>query len=218
MSLQAITVLPETGQPPTGLIVLLHGWGSNALDVNALATLLKLPTCEMIFPNAPLPHPSTIGGRMWYAFPDRYSFQSTEGLERQADLASSARLLTDWIKALPEQTGVPLSRTILGGFSQGGAMTLQVGTALPLAGLMVLSGYLHTPIQSENFQASRLLVVHGRQDQAVPLVAAHQARERLLALGAKVDYRELDIGHEIPPVVVDLMRSFIIDVFDKNEV
>lgn len=215
MSLQTITVLPETGQSPTGLIVLLHGWGANAQDVKALASMLNLPTCQMIFPNAPFPHPSAIGGRMWYGFPDGYTFQSTDGLENRTDLASSRQLLTDWLKALPEQTGVPLSRTVLGGFSQGGAMTLQVGTAVPLAGLMVLSGYLHSPIQPENLQ-SRLLVVHGRQDQAVPLVAAHQARDRLLALGAKVDYHELDMGHEIPPVVVSLMRSFIISVLHED--
>jgi phospholipase/carboxylesterase len=54
-----------------------------------------------------------------------------------------------------------------------------------------------------------VLMVHGRQDQVVPLAAAHQAREQLQLLGIPVHYRELDMGHEVQPQVLRLMQSFI---------
>ncbi|MEO1132608.1 MAG: hypothetical protein AAFX40_07875, partial [Cyanobacteria bacterium J06639_1] len=96
-------------------IVLMHGWGANAFDLMPLARELDLPSCDFGFPNAPLPHPQIPDGRAWY------------DLENGAGLAESAALLQDYLLKLPEQTGVPLSRTVLGGFSQGGAMTLRVG-------------------------------------------------------------------------------------------
>ncbi|NER30501.1 MAG: alpha/beta hydrolase, partial [Symploca sp. SIO1C4] len=131
------------------------------------------------------------------------------------DLTSSRQLLTDSLKSLESHTGVPLSRTILSGFSQGGAMTLDVGLTLPLAGLVSLSGYLHSqpePIAGKSFPP--VLIVHGKQDQVVPLAAAVHARDTIKALGVELKYQEFDMGHEIRPAVVDLMRSFILDTIN----
>jgi len=65
---------------------------------------------------------------MWYAFT-----QPNESPQKgYQELAKSTQLLTEWLKSLESTTGVPLSRTILMGFSQGGAMTLDVGLYLPI--------------------------------------------------------------------------------------
>jgi len=208
MSLQAIA-LPSAVNPPQNLFVALHGWGANAQDVASLAPMLHLPDYQMIFPDAPFPHPYASQGRMWYDLSSSYTFQSNLSFDSQPDLAKSRQQLAEWLKSLPEITGIPLSNTILAGFSQGGAMTLDVGTQLPLAALMVLSGYLHAPVKTKTLQFPPILMVHGRQDQVVPLRAAQQARDSLLALGATVQYHELDMGHEIRPVVLELMQNFI---------
>jgi phospholipase/carboxylesterase len=127
-------------------------------------------------------------------------------------LAKSRQQLIDWLKSLERTTGVPLSRTILSGFSQGGAMTLDVGLTLPLAGLVSLSGYLHsTPQPTTGDSLPPVLMVHGRQDQVVPLSAAQQARDALTALSIAVKYHEFNMGHEILPAVLELMRSFVSD-------
>lgn len=90
-------------------------------------------------------------------------------------------------------------------------MTLDVGLNLPLAALMVLSGYLHAPARlTESVTTSPpVLMVHGRQDTIVPLTASYQARDSLLALNIPVQYHELNMGHEIPLAVMNLMQSFI---------
>ncbi|NEP61337.1 MAG: esterase, partial [Symploca sp. SIO2G7] len=127
MSLRALSA----GDPNANhLIVLLHGWGANAQDVAGIAPYMQLANYQMVFPDAPHTHRvaggmGTPGGRMWYALPDIFDFD--QPFTHQADLQQSRQRLLDWITALPAKTGIPLEKTILGGFSQGGAMALDVG-------------------------------------------------------------------------------------------
>ena len=216
MTLQVMTVPPTTGKPPQGVLVILHGWGASAQDVFSLAPFIRLPTCQLVFPEAPFAHPYGSGGRMWYDFPGNFSFQSTPEFASRPDLSTSRQELTNLLKALPETTGVPLSRTLLGGFSQGGAMTLDVGLGLPLAGLMVLSGYLHAPIAHPQSVLPPVLMVHGRQDLVVPLSAAQQSLRSLQALNVDVRYREFDMGHEIQPLVLAQVQSFVEELLPNN--
>jgi phospholipase/carboxylesterase len=142
---------------------------------------------------------------MWYDL----SSQNGQGLPE------SRKLLTDWLHSLESSTGVPLSRTILSGFSQGAAMTLDVGLSLPLAGLVALSGYLHPVSEPAGGTFPPVLIVHGRQDSVVPLKAAQYARDSLVALGVSVQYHEFDMGHEIRPEVLVLIRNFVLGVMSK---
>jgi phospholipase/carboxylesterase len=145
---------------------------------------------------------------MWYKL---------QGLDYQG-LMTSQQQLTDWLESLESSTGVPLSRTVLSGFSQGGAMALDVGLTLPLAGVVCISGYLHSkpePVARKSFPP--VLLVHGRQDQMVPLGAAQSARDILTASGVAVKYQEFDMGHIIVPEVLAVMRSFVIDVIQPSE-
>ncbi len=197
---------------------MLHGWGANAEDVLGLAEYMNLPTCQLVFPNASLPHPFNPVGKMWYAlpldatgFPDRAAFRATV-MHKRPDLMTSRQQLTDFLHTLATSTGIPLSRTILGGFSQGGAMALDVGLQLPLAGVVSLSGYLHAPIAPAPALPPILppiLMVHGRQDQVVPLTASHEARDRLQAAGASVEYHEFSMGHEIQIPVLQAIHRFV---------
>ena len=201
MSLEAIAVAPTTGTKPAGLIVVLHGWGANAEDLASLVPLLNLTEYQFLFPNAPFPHPYTSVGRMWYDL----SSQEYKGV------SESRQILKDWLLSLENETGVPLAKTILTGFSQGAAMTLDVGLGLPLAGLIALSGYMH-PLSQPLDEVPPVLIVHGKQDTVVPLKAAQYARDNLIALGATVQYREFDMGHEIRPEVLPLIQKFASEV------
>ncbi|MFH7026711.1 MAG: alpha/beta hydrolase [Heteroscytonema crispum UTEX LB 1556] len=200
-SLELINFPPKTGQAPKGLIVTLHGWGANADDVASLLPFFNLPDYQFMFPNAPFPYPYSPGGRAWYDLRTENMYQG---------LTESRQLLTNWLQSLESSTGVPLSRTILSGFSQGGAMTLDVGLNLPLAGLIVMSGYLHPGVPSttqNNFPP--VLIMHGRQDEVVPLQAAIKARETLELLPIALQYQEFDMGHEIRPEMLEWLRNFV---------
>ncbi|MEA5603373.1 alpha/beta hydrolase [Nostoc sp. UHCC 0252] len=199
-----MTVKRETSQPPAGLIVTLHGWGANAEDVASLLPLLNLPNYEFVLPNAPYPYPYSPIGRAWY---DLRVENMYEGLTQ------SRQQLIDFLQSLESSTGIPLSRTILSGFSQGGAMTLDVGSKLPLAGLAVMSGYLHPDaIMANQKGIPPTLISHGKYDEVVPLQAALKARETLKSLGVGVEYHEFDMGHEINPQTLEVLRNFVVNV------
>jgi len=125
-------------------------------------------------------------------------------------LPESRQLLKDWLLSLEGSTGVPLGRTFLAGFSQGGAMVLDVGLSLPLKGLCCLSGYLHSPPDFNTDTLPPVFIAHGTEDDRVPIQAAQKTQEILLAMGATVDYHEFSMGHEIPMPVLAAMNQFML--------
>ncbi|MDB9458134.1 alpha/beta hydrolase [Dolichospermum circinale CS-545/17] len=200
--LDFIRVSPPGKQIPKALIVTLHGWGANAQDVASLIPYINLPDYEFLLPNAPYPYPHADTGRAWYDL-------RTENM--YAGLVESKQLLIDWLQSLETNTGIPLSRTILSGFSQGGAMTLDVGLSLPLAGLVVMSGYPHPSVATlnpGNFPPT--LIMHGTKDEVVPLQAAIKSRDMAKSLGVAVEYHEFEMGHEINLPMLEALRTFVV--------
>ena len=202
--LQIISV-PAKIEPPTGTIVLLHGWGANHHDLGDLAPYFNLPEYQFLFPNGIFDHEFTETGKMWYSFTG--AGELTDRSVQQ--LATSRQILSEWIQSLPATTGVPLDRTWIAGFSQGGAMTLDIGLDLPVAGLIVLSGYLHPDRPKPTRDTPPVLIVHGRQDDVVPVFAARSSQELLIQWGIEVQYQEFDMGHSIVLEVLDVVRNFV---------
>jgi phospholipase/carboxylesterase len=201
LSLNAIAFPSPPLENATGRLVGLHGWGSNAQDLASLAPYLDLKGYQYVFPNGPMPHPQVPGGRMWYDLSD---FVTRHGLPE------SRQQLTDWLLSLESVDNIPLEKTFLTGFSQGGAMTLDVGTHLPVAGLVVLSGYLH-PFEVRPLPKTfpPILMIHGLQDTVVQIAIARKSYEALVQAGATVQYHELEMGHDIRPEALKLIRQFV---------
>jgi phospholipase/carboxylesterase len=196
-SLEFANCPPETAQY---LVVMLHGWGANYHDLKPLARMLELPHCRFLFPNAPFPHFQSPLGRAWYAL-EREDFQ---GLPEARD-----RLFT-WFKHLEEMTGIPPKKTAIIGFSQGGAMTLDVGLQFNFAALCSCSGYLHyDPSARPEKEYPPTLLIHGSQDPVVPLQAAHQAKSQLNQVGVPLEYFEFSGGHEIPAIALEQVAQFL---------
>ena len=198
-TIEAISAIPNDTQP-TYLLVVLHGWGANYQDFVPFAKVLNLPGFGYLFPNAPFAHFQVPGGRAWYALENR-DFTG---------LAESRQLLLDWLTSLEASTGVPLERTIMAGFSQGGAMTLDVGLTLPLAAVCSFSGYLHYEPQVQlNKTYPPTIIIHGRQDSVVPIQAAVKAKQELSKIGVAVQYHEFEMAHEVRDEAIALFKQFI---------
>lgn len=142
---------------------------------------------------------------MWYSFPQN---PAEEG-QCQVELASSQDLLERWLVSLPGTTKIPLERTAVIGFSQGGAMALDLGFKLPLAGLVILSGYLHPAKRDLKPDLPPILMVHGKKDTVVPVSSARSASAALKAMGAQLDYYEFEMGHEVSPKILPTIKDFI---------
>ncbi|AFY60796.1 alpha/beta hydrolase [Synechococcus sp. PCC 6312] len=196
LSFQAHPEPPLT--TPEGWLILLHGWGANAQDLLSFAPILGLAGWQIYCLDAPFPHPQIPGGYMWYDLTD---FASKPGLD------TSRTALKDWIATAP----LDLSRTVLAGFSQGGAMTLELGLGLPLAGLVVLSGYLH-PQLALPITAPPILMIHGQADLVVPVNIAQASYQELQQAQISVNYQELNMGHEINLAAIQIVRDFILSL------
>lgn len=183
---------------PVGWLILLHGWGANGQDLLSLAPILGLAGWQIYCLEAPFSHPQIPGGYMWYDLTD---FEHKPGLE------TSRAALSEWLATTP----LDLSRTVLAGFSQGGAMTLEVGLGLPLAGLVVLSGYLH-PQLALPITAPPILMIHGQADLVVPLNIAQASYQELQQAQIAVNYQELNMGHEINLAAMESVRDFILSL------
>ncbi|AFY72317.1 putative esterase [Synechococcus sp. PCC 7502] len=198
------TITIQANSTPQGVIIALHGWGANAEDLAELAPILNLPNYTKLFVQAPFDHPNVYGGRMWYDFQNPNSNQ----------LAESRSQLKTYIASIVTSESFSHLPVFLLGFSQGGAMTLDVGLELKLAGLISLSGYLHSDIANNAIATpifTPILIVHGVRDAVVPVIAAQSAKTTLTKLGAKVSYHEFDMGHEINLEAIATVRNFILE-------
>ncbi|GAB3456917.1 alpha/beta hydrolase [Massilia terrae] len=195
----------ETGPNPTAAIIWMHGLGADGNDFVPLVQELDytgLPAIRFVFPHAQT-MPVTINGgyvmRAWY---DITGAELTRR-EDESGLRESQRQIEALI-AREKERGIPASKIILAGFSQGCAMTLQTGLRHPekLAGMLCLSGYLpladktaaeHTP---ESLQVP-IFMAHGRQDPVVPFIRAEQSRDALKSLGYQVEWHEYMMQHSL---------------------
>ncbi|MDM7327371.1 MAG: dienelactone hydrolase family protein [Thermosynechococcus sp. Uc] len=196
--------LPDPPIAAAHSLLLLHGWGANAADLISLGSLLA-PQAQTYAAEAPFPHPYVAQGRMWYDLNQHDALSGSLLLdERATDLATSEAALREWIASLP----IDLSRTILGGFSQGGALTLAVGLTLPLAGLVVFSGYVVRP-PVVTTTAPPVLMIHGTADPIVPFASAQASWQALQAAGVKGVFHALPMAHEINDTAIAIARRFI---------
>ena len=215
MTLNAVAIAPKTeaAKDTDRLIVLLHGWGANARDVAGLIEAISMISIPFrgLLPDAPFPHPMVPGGRQWYGFPPNYDFRMQHDFGAQADLQESRKLLGEWMRSLPEKTGVPLEKTIMGGFSQGGAMTLDVGPSLPLAAMLILSSYSHMPI-AQCVSPRPVLVLHGNQDPVVPVAKSVDTKNQLEQQGQSVTYCTFDMQHEVSLDALKVASQFCVEI------
>ena len=143
-------------------IILIHGWGADADDLLPLGEEIintSMVNFEVLSLRAPNPHPN-YSGRQWYGlYPPNW-----EEAEFEVD-----QLLVS-LKKL-DTSKISLKQTILLGFSQGGAMALDVGSRLDLGLIVSCSGYPH-PNWKPNEKCPPILISHGLMDEVVPISAS----------------------------------------------
>lgn len=188
MPLSGLLLSPKSGSAPQALVILLHGWGSNAEDVAGLVPALNLGNCWVSAPDGPMEHPYSETGKMWYDLEN----PAWPGLEQ------SKELLQEHLEGLIKESGLTPSQTVIMGFSQGGAMALEVGLGLSLGGIAVFSGYLHPELtQAAIDPTTPVFVTHGKQDAVVPFRAAEQTYQFLQSNSFRTDFTPLNMAHEI---------------------
>jgi len=207
----------ETAPNPTVAIIWMHGLGADGNDFVPLVReldLTGLPGIRFVFPSAGT-MPVTVNNG--YVMRSWYDIKGADLVNREDE--GGLRASQVQIEALIDREksrGIPASRIILAGFSQGCAMTLQTGLRHPetLAGLLCLSGYLplaaklaaeHTP----HSLATPIFMAHGRQDGVVPIHRAEASRDAVAALGYQVEWHAYPMQHSLCQEEVDDIAKWL---------
>jgi len=211
------TIEVDTAANPTVAIIWMHGLGADGNDFVPLVKELDLrglPGIRFVFPNAGT-MPVTVNNG--YVMRSWYDIRSADLLNREDEGGLRAsQVQIEALIAREKSRGIPASRIILAGFSQGCAMALQTGVRHPetLAGLMCLSGYLplapkltaeHTPPSL----ATPIFMAHGRQDGVVPFSRAEASREALTAAGYQVQWHAYQMQHSLCQEEVDDIATWL---------
>ena len=175
------------------LVVFLHGYGADGNDLIDIGRAWQqvLPDAAFVSPHAPQPCGQAPTGREWFPL----TFRDPD--ERWTGVNTAAPLLNVFIDAELKRRSLPDSALALVGFSQGTMMALHVGLrrATAPAAIVGYSGMLVVPedIDADKFAAeirSRppVLLVHGDQDQLIPVQALMHAAQGLAALEIPVEW------------------------------
>ncbi|HET9623723.1 MAG TPA: hypothetical protein VFP84_20265 [Kofleriaceae bacterium] len=215
VELAGLTARVVTPADPKITCVLLHGFGARGDDLVSLADVYDLPV-RFVFPAAPIELGGLYGdARAWWRLDlARLEADMRSGAVRDRrgevpdGLVEARAQVTQLLAEVQARFGATADRLVLGGFSQGAMLALDVALhrgAKP-AGLMLMSG----TIIAEQAWAPRLaslagtpvVLSHGRQDGLLPFAIAELLRDRLTEAGAVVDWQPFNGGHEIPMPVL----------------
>lgn len=224
---RAIIKQPSPG-PAVASVLWLHGLGdtgagwADVAEQSPFSGFLQKGV-RFTFPSAPL-LPVTLNGGMrmpsWCehllarfrleALPDalvlfafRFDIASLSSIDNNEDLDGLA-LASAFVESLVDAevaSGVPRSKVFVAGFSQGGAVALDVlrRSPAPLGGVLALSTWLcgaeSLPPPKAEVSSTPIFMAHGRMDQTVQTRYGVQSAEKLKSQGFPVEFRLYDMAH-----------------------
>ncbi|KIV90704.1 hypothetical protein, variant [Exophiala mesophila] len=216
----------------TATVIMAHGLGDSGAGWVSLAETWrrrgKFDDVKFIFPNAPnIPITVNMGMHMpgWYDitnFSDLNQAHDETGILRSR--ATLTKLITDEVKE-----GIPSERIIIGGFSQGGAISLFTGLTTPhkLAGVFGLSCYLVLGNKIKEFaQESKdankdtpFFMAHGDADEVVKYSWGQQSAQVLNKdLGHNVEFKTYrGLTHSADMKEIDDLEQFIKSCLTRAE-
>ncbi|HXH38982.1 MAG TPA: dienelactone hydrolase family protein [Thermoanaerobaculia bacterium] len=194
---------PDEAEMP--LVMVMHGRGADANDLADLAPMID-GGYRFVFPNAAKafePMPGYSIGWSWF-----------DGWPPEGDSVVQSRTkLLALIDKLVKRYPTPEGKLVITGFSQGGMMAIDVGfrTAQKVAGIVVMSGAIHEA-DMPDLRARRelpVLLIHGTQDDKVPVLSARRTRHVLEEHGLKPEYHEFPMAHQVTAESMEVVRAFL---------
>jgi phospholipase/carboxylesterase len=204
------------------LVVFLHGYGADGNDLIDIGRAWQglLPDAAFVSPHAPQPCGQSPMGREWFPL----TFRDPD--ERWNGVNVAGPVLAEFLDAELKRRNLPPQALALVGFSQGTMMALHAGLrrAVAPAAIVGYSGMLVAPEQldPESFMAeitSRppVLLIHGDQDQVIPVQALMHAAQGLAALEVPAEWHvSPGIGHGIDQEGLRQGGEFLVRQFAKR--
>jgi phospholipase/carboxylesterase len=190
--------MPDKAQ----LLLLFHGVGSSAEDLAPLGRTLASQRPNAWIVSVRSPDRSDFGqGWQWF------SVQGVTEANRPERVAAAMPAFEERIRFWQHETGVGPPHTTLIGFSQGAIMALEStqlsGASRHAARVVAIAGrFAQPPRRVPEDVAVHLM--HGEQDQVIPVRLAMDAEHELRSLGANATLdRFAGLGHGIDARVAE---------------
>lgn len=183
--------------PP--LLILLHGYGSNELDLFSFAE--ELPD-ELLIVSARAPYEMDYGGHAWHAINLDANDNKYSDLEQAR---SSLQKIGTFIEHIKTEFNTHKEKTFLLGFSQGAILSYAVSFQFPnlVNHIIALSGYLNEDLLPNDIEKKGIktdyYISHGTVDQVLPITMAQKAPKILENYGLQNVYSEYPVGHGVAP-------------------
>lgn len=225
-----VQVFQASKTAPKAAVILCHGFGAPGDDLVGLAPELArhfpaLADVRFYFPAAPLSLGDLGWGdsRAWWLIDmaavqrlqrDEAALREFRKVEPQG-MAEARKAVRALVTQVADQTGLPMKKIVLGGFSQGAMITTDVALRLeePPGGLVVLSGTLLIEDVWRAKAAARaglpVFQSHGRQDPVLPFKAAEWLQALFSEAGMQHEFVPFDGGHTIGPEALERLGDFL---------
>ena len=177
---------PAQGGSAEQLVVLCHGVGADGHDLIDLAPGWgkTVPHAAFAAPDAPEPYDMAPMGRQWFSLQDRTPARL------EAGVAVASQALSRFVDAELARLGLPPDAYALMGFSQGAMTALYTALhrKVPPRAVLAYSGALLAPdLVAGCTPRSPVLLVHGEEDEVVPVSRSRDAEQTLRAAGVPVE-------------------------------
>ena len=204
-------------------VVLLHGFGAPGTDLVPLADALDAPEgTRFVFPEAPLELPWGYDSRAWWLIDmEKLQRAMATGQPREMSgdvppgLPAARQSVVALLADLETRFDAPPERVVLGGFSQGSMLALDVVLRheAAFAGLVLWSTTLlmeseWMPLMARR-AGMRAVMSHGMQDPLLPFAAAERLQATLRDAGWSVAWHPFRGAHEIPEVALQAAAQLI---------
>lgn len=195
-----------------GLLLMLHGYGSDENDLFSFAN--ELPE-ELFIISAKAPYPLQPYGNAWYSI----YFDATNGkFNNTAEAKSSVELIVRFLKESIEAYDLDAKNVTLLGFSQGAIMSYAVALNYPekVKIVIALSGFIDRDLiaanaPSNNYAHLNIYTSHGTADQVIPVEWARMTPRFLNELNIKNSYSEFPVGHGVSPQNFFEFRNWLLE-------
>ena len=209
-------------------MVLCHGFGAPGDDLVGLADAIDAPPgTVMVFPEA-LHSLQDLVQQPFYADARAWWLIDFARLERAISRGELRDLSGDVPEGLAEARAAlgamldelakeePSRRLVLGGFSQGAMLSLDLALREPareVAGLVLLSGTMIAEAEWSPLMAARsgtpLFQSHGDSDPKLPFAIAGRLRDALRKSGLEVTFEPFAGPHTIPPRALQRLGEWL---------
>jgi len=184
------------------LVMLMHGRGADANDLADLAPMVD-DGYRFVFPNAAKPFEPMPGYSFGWSWFDGWPPEGDSIVQSRTKLLA---LLDELVERYP----TPEGKIVVAGFPQGGMMAIDVGfrTKQAIAGIIDMSGAIYED-DAPPLRDLPVLIIHGTEDEMIPLSAARRTRFVLEENGVHPEYHEFPMGHHVTPESMEVLRAFL---------